>query len=151
MSSNLEPQAEPDGKPCVKCGERPRRDGQKTCTECHRVYMKDYMQRHKGGREKMNKTKGFQEGAQAMRNTIMEGLGQQNPIGLISVFEFAKWINGLPLPRPAEDDEGAQSDQLDRETPGSVPRGKTPTEESQSVSATGAPTPKGSSGKLHSA
>lgn len=86
---------------CVKCKRNPRRgEASTTCVECHRAYMKDYVKRHKGSRERMSKTKGFQEGAQAMREKILAECRTQNPQGMIRVGEFATWVARMTLPRP---------------------------------------------------
>ena len=96
MTSNLEGEA----RICSKCKSNPAREGQWTCEECHRVYMKDYVKTHKNSREKMTANQQFARGAEAMKKKLIGELTRgAHPGGLMSVYEFSNWLNRASVPQ----------------------------------------------------
>lgn len=56
---------------CSTCKLNPPREGQRNCLQCHSMYMKDYMRRHRDSRKKMEQRQWFQRGATALREMLV--------------------------------------------------------------------------------
>jgi len=66
------------------------------CKACRTTKKRALKEAH----EQMARSNGFATGAEEMRRAIVEGLAHMNPGGMLRIAETARWIAGVPAPRP---------------------------------------------------